>query len=206
MKKLVSLLFLVFVMVIVSACGKEEADKKKAEPAKSEQEEKGVEVEKGLRNVEVTLPASLIGEKDIDELVKEAKAKGVKEVTKNEDGSITYKMSKQEHEKMMQEMEKSVQKYIEETKNDENVSSIKDITHNKSFTEFTLSVDQEKYEKSFDRVAALGLGMSGLYYQVFSGESAEEAKVTISLKNADTGEVFDTIVYPDDLPAADKKS
>lgn len=125
MKKLVSVLFLVFVMVIVSACGKEEADKKKAEPAKSEQEEKGVEVEKGLRNVEVTLPASLIGEKDTDELIKEAKAKGVKEVTKNDDGSITYKMSKQEHEKMMQEMEKSVQEYIEETKNDENVSSIK---------------------------------------------------------------------------------
>lgn len=43
-------------------------------------EEVSVEVDKGLFNVEGTLPASLFEGEDIDSAIKEAKAEGVKEV------------------------------------------------------------------------------------------------------------------------------
>lgn len=55
-----------------------------------------MKAEKNLLSVEVTLPASLVkdGEAELDEEAKEA---GVKEITKNEDGSITMKMTKEAH-------------------------------------------------------------------------------------------------------------
>ena len=38
---------------------------------------------------------------------------------------------------------------------------------NKSFSKFTLIVDKEAFENSFDGFAALGLAMTGMYYQAF---------------------------------------
>ncbi|MBS4177745.1 hypothetical protein KHA89_09500 [Bacillus sp. FJAT-49731] len=199
--------FLAFVLVLASACGKEEESKKEdqvSKPIKEEeatdQEERGVEVDKGLLNVEITLPKDFIGDDNVDEIIAEAKADGVKDITKNDDGSLTYKMSKSVYNDLMKEMKAGTREYIEEIKNSEDFVSIKDITHNKSFSEFTLVVDQEAFENSFDGFAALGLGMTGLFYQVFAGITAEDAKATISVKDAETGEVFNTLVYPDDLP------
>lgn len=54
-------------------------------------------MDKGLLNVEVTIPATLYKGQDIDSIISEAKNSGIKEVIKNDDGSLTYKMSKSEH-------------------------------------------------------------------------------------------------------------
>lgn len=37
------------------------------------------------------------------------------------------------------------------------------------------------------------------YYQLFDGVDPDDYEVVIAVINKDTGEVFDTIVYPDDL-------
>ncbi|CAM4239516.1 hypothetical protein [Lederbergia lenta] len=202
MKRIMILLLLVLILAITSACGKEEEIKKEdavKEEVATAEKEKGVEVEKGLLNVEVTLPKDFIDGDNIDDVIADAKQDGVKEVTQNEDGSLTYRMSKSVYRDLMKEMEENVVEYIKETKTSEDFASIRDIIHNKSFSEFKLVVDQETFENSFDGFAAIGLGMTGLLHQVFAGTSAEEAKVTISIEDADTGKVFDTIVYPDDL-------
>ncbi|MEC2078422.1 hypothetical protein, partial [Metabacillus fastidiosus] len=135
---------------------------------------------------------------DIDTVIADAKKEGVTEVTKNEDGSLTYKMTKAKHKEMMQELEKSILETIEETKNSKDYVSIKDITHNDSFSEFTLVVDKAKYENSMDGFAALGLGMSGMMYQIYNG-SDPDTKVKILIKDEATQEVFDETVYPDAL-------
>ncbi|MBD8005435.1 hypothetical protein [Bacillus norwichensis] len=195
MKKLIMLITFAM-LLMVSACGK---DMSSNENVEKEEEEQGVEIDKGLLNVEVTLPKDFFKEEDVDEMIAQAKEDGVKEAIKNEDGSITYKMSKSDYKEMMKEIDKNALEYIDEIKTSEDFPSIKEVIHNKSFSEFTLSVDQEAFESGFDGFAALGLGMTGLYYQVFAGTSGEKAKVTITLKNADSGEVFNTLVYPDDL-------
>ncbi|VEF46208.1 Uncharacterised protein [Bacillus freudenreichii] len=200
MKKFIILTILSLLLAITTACGKEakgDNDTKKEKAA--EQEEQGVNVDKGLMNVEVTLPKDFFEDENVDEMIAQAKENGVKEATKNEDGSITYKMSRADYKEMMKEVDKSALEYIDELKNGEDFPSIKDVSHNKKFSEYTLVVDQEAFENSFDGFAALGLGMTGLYHQVFAGTPAEKTKVTISVENADTGEIFDTIVYPDDL-------
>lgn len=202
MKKLTYLLFLLIAAFLAACSGNETADKdnkseENAEQNQEETEEKGLSVDKGLLNVEVTLPAAFFEGTDMDEVIAEAKKDGVKEVKQNEDGSITYIMSKAEHKKMVTEMGTSITEYTEELKNSEEYPSIKDVTHNKSFTEFTLTVDKDSYENSFDGFAVLGLGMQSAMYHAFKGANPDEYKVTISVKDEATQEVFGEVIYPD---------
>src|SRR5690606_39726518 len=87
----------------------------------------------------------------IDEMITEAKEEeGVKEVTKNDDGSITYKLTKERHKEMMDEMKKEIDTSIEEMKSGDDFASIKDIKHNDKYSEFTVVVKKEDFENSFD--------------------------------------------------------
>ncbi|WP_010676880.1 hypothetical protein [Bacillus timonensis] len=200
MQKSAFALLLLFMMVLSACSGdKEENKATKDKESTEETQDEQINVDKGLINVEVTLPASMFEGQDIDKVIADAKAEGVKEVTKNEDGSLTYKMSKAKHKEMMKDMETSINETIEDMKTGEDYVSIKDVTHNKDFTEFTLVVDKSAYENSMDGFAVFGLGISGAYYQMFNGVSEDDYQVTISVKDQATGEVFDKVVYPDDL-------
>lgn len=201
-------IILVLAMTLLSACSSNEHntnsdEKKSSTENKEEKKNEAVSVDKSLLNVEVTLPASMFEGEDIDTVIANAKNDGIKDVTKNEDGSLTYKMSKSKHKELMKELETSVKDSIEEMKTSGDFVSLKDITHNDSFSEFTLLVDKAAYENSMDGFAALGYGMSGMMYQMFNGTDAENTKVTIFIKDEATQETFDEIVYPDALKDSD---
>lgn len=204
MKKILILPLTLLFSILLVACGQ---DKENENAKKSDNGDKAVEetkddsfkVDKGLLNVEVTIPASLFEGQEIDSAITEAKKEGVKEVIKNDDGSVTYKMSKTVHEEMMKEMKKGILETIEEIKTSNNFASIKDVSYNKSFTEFTLTVNKEQFENSFDAMVSMGLALTGMYYQLFSGVDSEKLKVTVIFKDESNGEVINTIVYPDDL-------
>ena len=106
-------------------------------------------------------------------------------------------MSKAQHKEMMKEMSASVTGYVDELIKDEDFASIKDVEYNKDFTKFTLTVDKEAFENSFDGFAAMGLAMSGMFYQVYDGVDAEKLNVTIDTVDQSTGEVFGTVNYPE---------
>ncbi|MGE7662914.1 hypothetical protein ACQKL6_14595 [Peribacillus sp. NPDC097197] len=186
-------IFLMVMMAMLAACSSDDDN------ASKKDEEGALKVDKGLLNVEVTLPASFFEGEDIDSVIAEAKKDGVSKVTKNEDGSLMYKMPKSKHKEMMKDLEKNAEETMEEMKNGKDYPSIKEVSHNKAFSKFTLEVDKETYENGFDGFAAMGLGITGMYYQVFNGASPDEYKVTISVKDAATQKVFDEVVYPDDL-------
>ncbi|MEH7384236.1 hypothetical protein V7147_02305 [Bacillus sp. JJ1521] len=207
MQKSAFMLFALFVLFLTACSGNKEENNtnKNNEPPEQAKDEK-IGVDKGLLNVEITLPASMFEGEDIDQLIADAKAEGVKEVIQNEDGSLTYKMSKAEHKKMMDEMKTSILETIEDMKTSEDYVSIKDVTYNKGFTEFTLVVDKAAYENSLDGFAVFGLGISEAYYQLFNGVNEDDYKVTISVKDQATGEVFGKTVYPDDLENLDTET
>ncbi len=203
MRRLTYILFALMITFLASCSTNDQENKasdskKSAEQTKEKTKEQTVAVDKGLLNVEVTLPASMFEGDDADTVIADAKKEGA-EVTKNEDGSFTYKMSKAKHKEMMKELETNIRTTLEEMKTSGDYVSIKDITPNNSFSEFTLVVDKEAYENSMDGFAAIGLGMSGMMYQLFSGVDADNYKVTVSMKDEATQEVFDEIVYPDAL-------
>ncbi|WHY59892.1 hypothetical protein [Cytobacillus firmus] len=107
---------------------------------------------------------------------------------------------------MMKEMETELQKTIADTKNGGDYPSVKDVTNNKDFSEFTLEVDREAFENSFDGFAAFGLGLSGMFYQLFNGVDPEDYEVKILVKDTATGEVFNEVIYPDALEEAGDES
>jgi hypothetical protein len=187
-------IFFALMLVFLSACANKEESKE------SEQnKEQTVDVNKGIFNVEITLPASMFEGQDINKVIADVEKEGIK-VTKNEDGSLTYKMSKAKHKEMMKEMKANIIDVVNETKqNKEDYKSIKDITYNGSFTEFTMVVDKAAYENSMDGFAAFGLGMAGMMYQLYNGVKSEDTRVTIFLKDQTTQKQFDQIVYPDDF-------
>ncbi|AVK84895.1 hypothetical protein C3943_15705 [Lysinibacillus sp. B2A1] len=204
MKKILILPLTLLLSILLVACSQDkesESGKKSdnADKAAEETKDESVKVDKGLLNVEITIPASLFEGQDIDSAINEVKKEGVKEVIKNDDGSVTYKMSKSVHKEMMKEMEKSILDTIEEIKTSKDFASIKDVTYNKSFTEFTITVNKEQFENGFDAMASMGLALKGMYYQLFSGIDSEKFKVTVIFKDDSNGEVINTIVYPDDL-------
>ncbi|GGM18571.1 hypothetical protein GCM10011351_00440 [Paraliobacillus quinghaiensis] len=161
-------------------------------------ENDSVDVDKGLLSVEVTLPASMFEEEEVETLEADAEKEGM-EVKRNDNGSFTYKMSKSKHNEMMEQIETTLTQTVNEMKNDEGFPSIKDITHNNSFTEFTLLVDREAFENSMDVFAAFSLGLSSMIYQLYDGADLDNSKATIFVKDEATGEVFDEIIYPDDM-------
>ncbi|MGE7115045.1 hypothetical protein [Lysinibacillus sp. NPDC047702] len=204
MKKILILPLAMLLSVLLVACSQDkesESGKKSdsADKAAEETKDESFKVDKGLLNVEITIPASFFAGQDIESAITEVKKEGVKEVIKNDDGSVTYKMSKSVHKEMMKEMEKSILDTIEEIKTSKDFTSIKDVTYNKSFTEFTITVNKEQFENSFDALASMGLALTGMYYQLFSGIDSEKFKVTVIFKDESNGEVLNTIVYPDDL-------
>lgn len=190
----------IFIMVLLLLAACSSGNNAGQEVSENDPDQDGkVEVDKGLLNVELHLPASFFEGEDIDEVIAEAKEEGVAEVTKNNDGSLTYKMSKSKHKEMMADMKDGLIEYVDELTTSEDYPSIKEVTYHKSFNEFTVVVDKEAYESGFDGFATLGLGMSGLYYQLFNGANMEESKVTIHVEDEATGEVFGSMVYPDVL-------
>ena len=150
-------------------------------------------------DVEVTIPAIFFEGQDIDSVISKAKNSGIKEVMKNDDGSLTYKMSKSEHKEMMKGLKEGILASVDEIKASEDFKSIKDVTYNKSFSEFTLSVNKEEFENSLDTMASLGLALTGMYYQLFNGVDEKDYKVKVIFKDDSNGDAINTIIYPDDL-------
>ena len=152
--------FILGLLVIfgLTACSSNEETSNKPKKEEKKTEEKTVEVDKGLFNVEITLPASMFEGEDSEKVIADAKADGVSEVTKNSDGSYTYKMSKAKHKELMTEVEKGIVESVEEMKTSGDFTSIKDITYNNSFKEFTIIVDKEAYENSMDGFGVFTLG------------------------------------------------
>jgi PBP1b-binding outer membrane lipoprotein LpoB len=198
MKKILTVLA---ALILLTACSSEVASKKE-----SAKKDESVEVDKKLFNVEVTLPASMFENESLETIKADAKENGIKDVTQNEDGSITYKMSKSTHKKMLKDIADSIDETIEETKTSEDFVSIKDIKHNDSFSEFTMIVEKEKYENSMDAFATMSLGMSGMMYQMYDGVSEDDYFVTVKVEDEASRKTLEEVDYPDDLEETEEEN
>lgn len=153
----------------------------------------------GGSNVTVTLPASFFESQTESEIIEAAKEQDMTD-SKNSDGSYTYTMSKSAHEKMIKEYKSNIDDMIKDIVNGDTYSSYRDIKYNNDLAKISLYVDQEEYESVLlDGFAILGLYIGVGYYQIFNGTKSDDMKVTFEFINDDTKDIFNTVVYPDDL-------
>ena len=159
--------------------------------------DEGISVDKNVFSVDVTVPASFYEDQKLtqEELNADAAKKGYGRAKLNADGSVTFRMSKSQHQKALADMKKSVDDYIQETVND-SPKIFRKVTYNQNMTEFDISVNRAAFE---DDLAAgmigFGIGILSAFYQMFNG--IKKYKTTINILDVATGKVFDTQTWPE---------
>lgn len=181
---------------LISACGASDAGGT-ADPSSSAQ---GIEVDENLLTVDVTVPASFYEGQEITQaqLDADAKEKGYSKAKLNDDGSVSFTMSRAAYKQALAEMKKAVDDYIQETVNNQ-PEIFKEITYNDSMTKFEVAVDRAAFESDFTAgMIQLGIGILAGFYQAFA-DGASEAKIQIDYMDATSGEIFSTVNLPEDL-------
>lgn len=155
-----------------------------------------IEVDKGLLNVTITLPASFFTLLDVSgdgsytaqTFADSATDSRLKDVTVHEDGSLSFTVAKSEHKAMMDEMRQQILGSGAELQ--ESFPSVKALEGDDGCTHFTLRVDRAAYENSFDAFALLTVQMQGLMYQAFNG--TPDSAVVVEAVDDATGDVIAT--------------
>lgn len=141
-----------------------------------------------MSTVDFTIPAEYVQEsKTQGELDKEAKEAGYKSITLNSDGSVTYKMSKKQHDKLMSEMRNELNRSLKEMVDSEENPTFVDIKANSDFTQFTITTTSEEINL-VESFSVLGFYMYGYTYAAFDGREVDN--ISVKFVNASTGKVI----------------
>ena len=184
------------------------ADKEEQNSSQASTDEGGIEVDKGLMNVEITIPAEAAesygfkfeSQKDADAYAKE---QGFKSVKLHDDGSITIVMSKSQHKKMMEELSKSIDDALQEMVGSEDYPNITAVEHNDNYTSFTVTTKSEElsFTESFSSIVFY---LYGGMYNSFNGTPADN--IHVDFINEASGEVIESFDSKnmEDSSASDK--
>lgn len=139
-----------------------------------------VETENGLFFVKVTLPADFVGEEITQEQIDAGAGETYTSGKLNDDGSITYKMTKRQHRNMLDTLASSMEETLREMCGSGEYA-ISDITHNADFTSFDvkLTTDEIGFTEGF---MVMAFCMYGGMYSLFSGKQSD---ITVNYYSAD---------------------
>ncbi len=146
--------------------------------------------EKGLFNVELNIPKEFAGEKTQEELDATAQELGYKSITLNEDGSVTYVITKKQHKQMMEELKENLDSTLKEMVGSEDYPNFTDISTNGDYTEFEVTTTSTELSL-VESFSVLGFYMYGGMYNIFNGTPVENVEVTFI--NADSGEIIEQL-------------
>ncbi|WP_147803707.1 hypothetical protein [Alkalicoccus halolimnae] len=171
------------------------------ENAESEPAEEADEGADSPEDVTVTLPADFMEEVDGDpeEILAAEEEEGIRDISVDDEGAVTYTMSGEKHSEMMEELAADLRESMDEIENSGDFPSIQEVENNESFSEFTFIVEREAYEEGFDAFASFAIAISGMFYQLFAGVDPDDYEVVVHAEDEETGEVFETVTFPDDM-------
>ena len=202
MKRLLAAILVLAMVLSLCACGEQKTTSQNEQPpaesmadTTDNSESTAIEVDEGLLNVEVTLPASFFEDESEEEIKAAAEENGFSKCTINEDGSVTYKMTKAKHKEMLAEMKSDLDESIAAMINgEEAVESFQKIEYADDFSKFDVYVDRAKYT-AFDSLYVLAFYISGAYYQAFEGKDMNDIDVVVNFIDEATNEIFESSSY-----------
>lgn len=154
----------------------------------------GIDVDKGLLNVEITIPAETAeyygftfeSQEEADAYAKE---QGFKSVTLGDDGSVTIVMSKSQQKKTMEGLRTTIDETLQEMIGSEDYPNITAVEHNDNYTSFTVTTKSE--ELSFNETfSTFAFYIYGGMYNSFNGTPADN--IHVDFVNEASGDVIDS--------------
>lgn len=152
--------------------------------------EDGLNVEKNIFSVTLTYPASMVDEGTTqDSLNNEISGiDGIKSATLNEDGSVTYIMTKAYHKQIMDDMAQTIDESMAEMVSSEDYPNFTKVEANEDYTVFTVTTKSKALSLD-ESLSLLQFYTEGAFYNVVSGNDADS--IHVDFVNADTGEIID---------------
>lgn len=149
----------------------------------------GIDVEKELFDVVLTIPAEYVGEQTQEDLDKMAEKYGFQSAVLNSDGSATYTMTKKQHQEFLDDYRQQIKDRLAELAGSESYPNFTKIEANDNFTEFMVTVKSADLNMS-ESFSVMTFYVYGGLYNSFSGETIDNISVTFI--NEATGEVIST--------------
>ena len=204
MKKVLALLMSIIMLYSLTGCGDTTNNENAAinietdsntETEENTENSASIQVDEGFLNVDVTLAATFFEGMTEEEIKKSAEENGYSNCTVNEDGSVTYTMSKTKHQEMLDDFKASMDETVTELLDgEEKVASFVSIEYNDDFSQVDIYVDATAYT-TWDSLHALTFYMTGVYYQSFAGMATDEIDVIVNFIDNATKEVMETASY-----------
>lgn len=149
----------------------------------------GLDVEQDLFDVEITIPESFLDEgitqEDLDAEVKES---GFQSATLNEDGSVTYIMTKAQHEEMMAGIKEEINQSLQDMIDPETYPTFVEVTANDDYSQFTVKTTSSELGLT-ESFSVLAFYLYGGMYHAFNGTQVDD--IAVLFVNADTGEIIE---------------
>lgn len=147
-----------------------------------------IDVDKGLFDVTITFPADFasdITQEEIDQQVADGK---VHSGQINEDGSVTYVMSKDQNKAIVDGISESIQSSLDDMIGTDDYPNFTSIDHNADYTSFTVKTTTKPGETAIsDSMSVLVFSTCGQTYGIVSGNIPEN--IHVDFVNADSGEL-----------------
>lgn len=156
-----------------------------------------IETDRDL-DVEITIPVAYLEGADQSSIRADAQERGIHDVTFDEDGSATFRMSRATHRQVMAEVRDEVVTGLASLPDD--FRSIEQVDHNRDFSRIALTVDRHAWEGGFDELAALAIAFAVGLYHAFDGTDPDDLQINVGVIDTAINEVFDTIMLSDAWP------
>lgn len=129
--------------------------------------------------IKITMPAFLYESVTNEEIIYIAQEAGYSSCLINEDGSVTYTLTKAKYNELIDNFSNEIDEYISMYLDGENaVESFQNITYNKDYTEFDFLVDSNTFSDE-DTAYSFVFYTCGISYQAFTGIDTDKIEVTI---------------------------
>lgn len=179
-KKILLFVMIGSMLVLLTGCSNNENITQNNETTK-------IGADEGLLTVEITIPADFLEGQTQEDLDSIAKEKGYESIKLNSDGSATYKMTKAQHKKMLEEMAAVFNKSFDEMVASEDYPNFTEIKSNDNFTDFTIKTKSTEldFNESF---SVMNFYLCGGMYNIYSGDEVDN--IHVKFINDTTGEVI----------------
>ena len=155
-----------------------------------------VDVEQRLFFVDVTLPADFAEGLSQEDLDRELEENGFRSATLNDDGSVTYTMTKGQHEQLLAELRESIHDSVNEFIADE-PETYTGIEFDRDLRNFTVFVNAQNFAGEAPWLE-FSLAFQAGFYFIFAGTSEDDPTLNISYVDNATGKALTTSQWPQD--------